>query len=48
MVICFADEIVTEFVEKEKLGLGVGIICSGGIKKRGGRGKLEAFAGLNL
>ena len=35
-------------MEKEELGFGTGVICFGGIKKRGGRGKLEAFAGLNL
>ena len=48
VVICFAEEIVAELVEKEKLSSGAGIICFGGIKKRGGRGKLEAFAGLDL
>ena len=48
VVICFAEEIVAELVEKEKLGFGAGIICFGGIKKRGGRGKLEAFAGFDL
>ena len=48
IVICFAEEIVAELMEKEELGFGVGVICFGGIKKRGGRGKLEAFAGLNL
>lgn len=48
VVICFAEEIVAELVEKEKLGFGVGVICFGGIKKRGRRGKLEAFAGCDL
>ena len=48
MVICFAEEIVAELVEKEELGFGVGIICFGGIKKRRGRSELEAFAGLDL
>lgn len=48
VVICFAEEIVAELVEKEKLGFGVGIICFSGIKKRGWRGKLEAFAGFDL
>jgi hypothetical protein len=48
MIVVLAEEIVTELVEKEKLSFGVGIICFTSIKKRGGRGKLEAFVGLNL
>ena len=48
MIICFAKEIVAELVEKEKLSFGVGIICFTSIKKRSGRGKLEALASLNL
>ena len=48
MVICFADEVVAEFMQEKELGFGVGIIGVGGIKKPVRRGELEAVASLDF
>ena len=48
MIVILAQEVMTEFVEEQKLGFWLRIICLFGVKKRGGRGELEAFAGLDL